>query len=113
MIVVAAAALWLVLWLTAPAGSQSNLKLNFPVFEEVEELRARFLFHLMGVSEDSAGLVAGLAIGERGMISDFLSENMKELSLTHLVAVSGANLAIIAATVFLAVSTASRTRIGP
>lgn len=104
MIVFAAAALWLILWLTAPAGSQSNLKLNFPVFEEVEELRARFLFHLTGVSEDSAGLVAGLAIGERGMISDFLSENMKELSLTHLVAVSGANLAIIAATVFLAVS---------
>lgn len=104
MIVFLAATLWLSLWLTAPTGLQSNLKINFPVFEEVEELRARFLFHLTGVSEDSAGLVAGLAIGERGMISNTLTENMNELSLTHLVAVSGANLAIIAATVFLVLS---------
>jgi competence protein ComEC len=38
------------------------------------------------------------------LISDSLAENMKELSLTHLVAVSGANLAIIAAAVFLTAS---------
>ena len=70
-------------------------------FEEVEELRAKFLFNLEGVTEDSKGLVAGLAIGERGMISEMLGESMNELSLTHLVAVSGANLAIVAAAVFL------------
>lgn len=104
MIVLLAGALWLFLWLNATPELESNLKLNFPSFSAIEELRAKFLFNLNGVTEDSAGLVAGLAIGERGLISETLSENMKELSLTHLVAVSGANLAIIAAVVFLTAS---------
>ena len=104
MIVIAAAVWWFYLWVTAKEGFESSLKVNFPKFNAVEELRAKFLFNLSGVTEDSSGLVGGLAIGERGLISDELSENMKELSLTHLVAVSGANLAIIAATVFLSAS---------
>lgn len=101
MIVFLTSIYWFVLWVGAPADLQSSLKLSFPTFDAVEALRAKFLFNLSGVTEDSKGLVAGLAIGERGMISDGLSEAMKELSLTHLVAVSGANLAIIAAAVFL------------
>ena len=95
---------WIFLWVTAEEGLESSLKLSFPKFEAVEELRAKFLFNLSGVTQDSAGLVGGLAIGERGLISESLAENMKELSLTHLVAVSGANLAIIAAAVFLTAS---------
>ena len=95
---------WLYLWVTAKEGLESSLKLSFPRFDAVEELRAKFLFNLSGVTQDSAGLVGGLAIGERGLISEDLAENMKELSLTHLVAVSGANLAIIAAAVFLTAS---------
>ena len=95
---------WVYLWVTAEEGLESSLKLSFPKFEAVEELRAKFLFNLSGVTQDSAGLVGGLAIGERGLISESLAENMKELSLTHLVAVSGANLAIIAAAVFLTAS---------
>ena len=95
---------WVYLWVTAEEGLESSLKLSFPKFETVEELRAKFLFNLSGVTQDSAGLVGGLAIGERGLISESLAENMKELSLTHLVAVSGANLAIIAAAVFLTAS---------
>lgn len=101
MIVFLAAIFWLVSWVSAPEGLESSLKVSFPRFAEVEELRAKFLFNLEGVTEDSKGLVAGLAIGERGMISEMLGESMKELSLTHLVAVSGANLAIVAAAVFL------------
>lgn len=104
MIVVTASLLWAFLWLTASDSNESTLKLNFPSVDLVEELRARFLFLLTGVTDDSAGLVAGLAIGERGLISQTLSENMKELSLTHLVAVSGANLAIVAAAVFMLAS---------
>ena len=104
MIVLLAGALWLFLLLNATPELESNLKLNFPKINSIEELRAKFLFNLNGVTEDSSGLVAGLAIGERGLISETLSENMKELSLTHLVAVSGANLAIIAAVVFLTAS---------
>ena len=101
MIVIAAALLWFYHWVTAKPGFESSLKVNFPEFDAVEELRAKFLFNLSGVTQDSAGLVGGLAIGERGLISEGLAENMKELSLTHLVAVSGANLAIIAAAVFV------------
>jgi competence protein ComEC len=104
VIVVTASLLWAYFWLTASDANESSLKLNFPSVDLVEELRARFLFLLNGVSDDSAGLVAGLAIGERGLISQTLSENMKELSLTHLVAVSGANLAIVAAAVFMLAS---------
>jgi competence protein ComEC len=104
VIVLLAGALWLFLLLNATPELESNLKLNFPKINSIEELRAKFLFNLNGVTEDSSGLVAGLAIGERGLISETLSENMKELSLTHLVAVSGANLAIIAAVVFLTAS---------
>jgi len=95
---------WFYLWVTAEEGLESSLKLSFPTFDAVEELRAKFLFNLSGLTQDSAGLVGGLAIGERGLISEKLAENMKELSLTHLVAVSGANLAIIAAAVFLTAS---------
>ncbi len=104
MIALTAASYWLFLWLTAAPGLESSLKVNFPELEPIEELRAKFLFNLTGITDDSSGLVAGLAIGERGLISEALSENMKELSLTHLVAVSGANLAIIATVVFLAAS---------
>ena len=110
MIVLAAACYWLFLWVTAPNGTESSLKVSFPQLAVIEELRAKFLFNLTGVTDDSAGLVAGLAIGERGLISEALSENMKELSLTHLVAVSGANLAIIATVVFLLASLFGATR---
>ncbi|MFM1958061.1 MAG: hypothetical protein RI929_424 [Actinomycetota bacterium] len=104
MIALFAGGYWLFLWLSAGPGLESSLKVSFPKLDFIEELRAKFLFNLNGVTEDSSGLVAGLAIGERGLISESLSQNMKELSLTHLVAVSGANLAIIAAVVFLSVS---------
>jgi competence protein ComEC len=110
VIVVTASLLWAYLWLTASDSNESSLKLNFPSVDLVEELRARFLFLLTGVTDDSAGLVAGLAIGERGLISQTLSENMKELSLTHLVAVSGANLAIVAAAVFMLASVTGVSR---
>jgi competence protein ComEC len=64
-------------------------------------LRASFLSELRGLSEDSAALVAGLAIGERDLLSGAAEHNMKQLSLTHLVAVSGANLAIVMGAVYL------------
>jgi competence protein ComEC len=110
VIVLAAAGYWLFLWLTAKEDLESGLKLSFPKLDAIEELRAKFLFNLSGVTQDSSGLVAGLAIGERGLISQTLGENMKELSLTHLVAVSGANLAIIAAAVFLTASMLGASR---
>ena len=67
----------------------------------ITRLRADFIQHLRGVSPDAAGLVAGLAIGERNLLSTATEDNMKALSLTHLVAVSGANLAIVIGAVYL------------
>lgn len=64
-------------------------------------LRKSFMENLRGLSPDSAALVAGLAIGDRTLLSHDLSERMKDLSLSHLVAVSGANLAIVAGGVYL------------
>jgi competence protein ComEC len=64
-------------------------------------LRASFLNELQGVSGDSKALVAGLAIGERDLLSRAAEHNMKQLSLTHLVAVSGANLAIVMGAIYL------------
>ncbi|NCW42507.1 MAG: ComEC/Rec2 family competence protein, partial [Actinobacteria bacterium] len=89
------------MWLIAPEGAESNLKLNYPEIPFIDLVRERFLGLLSGVSEDAAGLVAGLTIGERGAISEQLAQQMKALSLTHLVAVSGANLAIVMGVVYL------------
>ncbi|MFM1951139.1 MAG: hypothetical protein RL418_826, partial [Actinomycetota bacterium] len=95
---------WLWIWLTAPPQSSSFLKANYPDIGIIEEVRFQFLSNLSAITVDAKGLVAGLAIGERGLISPVLEEQMKALSLTHLVAVSGANLAIVTATIFLLVS---------
>jgi competence protein ComEC len=61
----------------------------------VQKMRTAFMQNLVGVSEDAAGLVAGLAIGDTTQISSNLQQNMKSVSLTHLTAVSGANCAIV------------------
>ena len=66
----------------------------------VGEIRQSFLKSLRGVNEDSVGLVAGLAVGERTLLSEETSENMRRVALTHLVAVSGANCAIVLASVY-------------
>ena len=58
-------------------------------------LRASFLKNLRGVTSDSAGLVAGLAIGDDSKISSETTQEFKVVSLTHLTAVSGANCAIV------------------
>ena len=101
MIYLIAGCYWLILSLIAPEGAESSLKLNYPEIPFIDLVRERFLELLSGVSEDAAGLVAGLTIGERGAISEQLAGQMKELSLTHLVAVSGANLAIVMGVVYL------------
>ena len=101
MIYLIAGCYWLILWLFAPEGAESRLKLNYPEISFIEFVRGRFIELLSGVSEDAAGLVAGLTIGERGAISEELAQQMKALSLTHLVAVSGANLAIVMGVVYL------------
>jgi competence protein ComEC len=65
--------------------------------------RAKFMQNLRGVDDNSAGLVAGLAIGETSGIEQNLIDDMKLVSLTHLTAVSGANCAIVLAMFYLLV----------
>lgn len=91
-------ALALVLWglsffFANPQTSQ--IKLSYPKITAVEVVRERFLLSLHGDNSDAVGLVAGLTIGERSLLSDEVESQMRTLSLTHLVAVSGANLAIV------------------
>jgi competence protein ComEC len=101
VIIAFAAALWLGLWIFAPPGERSMIKESYPDIPIIESLRAAFLNFSQGVTPDSKALVAGLAIGERDLLSDEMTQQMKTLSLTHLVAVSGANLAIVMGAVFL------------
>lgn len=66
----------------------------------IENIRSSFMANLSGLSEESAGLVAGLAIGETSRIPEQLAKDMKSVSLTHLTAVSGANCAIVVGVIF-------------
>ena len=110
MIIFVAAAYWLILWVTALPGSSSQIKLSYPRIEFIEGLRAVFLFRAQGVNPDAKALVGGLAIGERDLLSPEMAENMKTLSLTHLVAVSGANLAIVMGVVYLLTAACALSR---
>jgi len=65
------------------------------------DLRANYVALLSGVTPDSKVLVAGLAMGEIADLSQELEEQMRSVSLTHLVAVSGANCAIVVGMVYL------------
>lgn len=66
----------------------------------VQQVRSAFLANIKAVTKDAGSLVAGLAIGETGSLSDGLKQDMKVVSLTHLTAVSGANCAIVLALVY-------------
>jgi competence protein ComEC len=63
----------------------------------INAFRGEFIKNLGGIDLDSAGLVAGLAIGDTSKLSAGLIADMKTVSLTHLTAVSGANCAIVLA----------------
>ena len=64
-----------------------------------DQLRARFLERSLHREGDAGQLLPGLAIGDTSAVDDGLVQAMRETSLSHLVAVSGANCAIIVALV--------------
>lgn len=101
MIATLAALYWLILAITQDPSAQSRIKGSYPELQFIEIARERFLGSLTGVSDEANGLVAGLTIGVRDMVTDELALAMRDLSLTHLVAVSGANLAIVMGVVYL------------
>ena len=67
----------------------------------LNDLRASYVASLSGLTPDAMTLVAGLAIGEISELSPELEEQMRIVSLTHLVAVSGSNCAIVVGMVYL------------
>jgi competence protein ComEC len=67
----------------------------------LNDLRTNYVKNLTGVTPDAKTLVAGLAIGEISALSEELEEQMRIVSLTHLVAVSGSNCAIVVGMVYL------------
>ena len=67
----------------------------------LNNLRSNYVESLSGLTPDAKTLVAGLAIGEISALSPELEEQMRIVSLTHLVAVSGSNCAIVVGMVYL------------
>ena len=80
--------------LIAPAAQQNFI---------VSQLRSAFMENLRGIDANSAGLVAGLAIGDVSELDQNLIDDMKLVSLSHLTAVSGANCAIVLGMFYLLV----------
>jgi competence protein ComEC len=75
---------------------------DWPPVWPFEQLRSAAKQALIGINRDAEALTLGLAIGDSSLASETLLLAMKETSLTHLVAVSGSNCAIVAGAVFLA-----------
>jgi len=71
-------------------------------------IRAGLSHSVDSLPPDPRGLLPGLVIGDTSRVSRSLNDDMRTTGLTHLVAVSGANLAIVAA---LVTSLLRRTRI--
>lgn len=64
------------------------------------ELRRGLVRAVDGLPGDGAGLVPGLAVGDTSVVSPSLDAAMKEASLSHLTAVSGANCALVVGLAF-------------
>lgn len=84
-----------------PTGEVTVTKNPEVTLDFLGKLRENYSRLISGVTPDAKVLVAGLAIGEVGELSKELSEQMRSVSLTHLVAVSGSNCAIVVGLFYL------------
>ena len=73
-------------------------------------LRQGLVSAVQGLPGDGAGLVPGLAVGDTSAVSAQLDAAMKESSLSHLTAVSGANCAIVVGLAYMAAAQAGAAR---
>ena len=64
-------------------------------------LRNAAIHSIVGVSQEAKALVLGMAIGDTSLVSPDLKSSLQLTSLTHLMAVSGANCAIVIGAFFL------------
>lgn len=75
-----------------------------------DRIRAGLRTACRGLSPDSAGLLPSLVVGDTSALPDGLQEDLKAAGLTHLTAVSGANVAIIVGAVVWLSATAGAGR---
>ena len=74
------------------------------------DLRRDLVDSTAGLPDPGAGLIPGLAVGDTSAVAGELDAAMKESSLSHLTAVSGANCAIVVGLAFGAVAAAGGSR---
>ncbi|GAA1952056.1 ComEC/Rec2 family competence protein [Microbacterium deminutum] len=72
------------------------------VFAAAADLRRGLVAAVEGLPAPGAGLVPGLAVGDTSAVDQQLDADMKESSLSHLTAVSGANCALVVGLAFVA-----------
>jgi len=70
-----------------------------PVWRLADRLRAGLRDACDGLPADAGGLLPSLVVGDTGQLSDGLRADLQTAGLTHLTAVSGANVAIVAGAV--------------
>ena len=80
------------------------------VLSAAAQLRRGLLAATAGLPDPGAGLIPGLAVGDTLAVSSETDAAMKESSLSHLTAVSGANCAIVVGLAFGAVAAAGGSR---
>lgn len=98
VLAVPAAVAWLFSWwLTKDTGYRQPHK---PLFPWVVDVHAIFLERAGRWAGDAGALVPGLVLGNTDAIPESLAEAMRITSLTHLMAVSGANCAIVVGIAF-------------
>ena len=71
------------------------------IFQRADVMRKEFLGHSVARGGDGGALLPGLALGDTQAVSDSLESDMRVASLAHLVAVSGANSALVVGLVVL------------
>ncbi len=84
-------------WLTQDVGYRQPRE---PLFPWVADVHAAFLERAGRWAGDAGALVPGLVLGNTDAIPESLIEAMRITSLTHLMAVSGANCAIVVGLAF-------------
>lgn len=98
VLAVPAAVSWLFAWwLTREVGYRQPRE---PLFPWVSDVHVAFLERAGRFGGDAGSLVPGLVLGNTDAIPDSLAEAMRITSLTHLMAVSGANCAIVVGLAF-------------
>ncbi|OZB89767.1 MAG: hypothetical protein B7X41_01065, partial [Microbacterium sp. 14-71-5] len=82
------------------SGAVEQLSRGGPVERLAGDVRAAFIERAGRLPEPGSELLPGLAVGDVRAVSDELDAAMKASGLSHLTAVSGSNLALVAAAAF-------------